>query len=96
MAKEQGSNKIIVTVVGKDKVGIVAGVTKILAEANANILDLSQTIMQDYFTMIMLIDIINANVEFNTLRQNLSQFGEEIGLQINAQHQDVFQFMHRI
>jgi ACT domain-containing protein len=96
MTNEQRSTKAIVTVVGQDKVGIVAGVTKILAESSVNILDLSQTIMQDYFTMIMLVDISKANVDFTTLKQNLSNFGEEIGLQVNLQHQDVFHFMHRI
>jgi ACT domain-containing protein len=67
-----------------------------LAEYNANILDISQTILQDFFTMIMIVDIGNSTVEFNILKEKLTAKGEEIGVKISAQHEDVFQFMHRI
>jgi len=90
------SSRIVVTVVGKDKVGIIAGVANVLAEYNANILDISQTIMQEFFTMIMIVDIGNCLVDFSTLKEKLDEKGQEIGVKISAQHEDVFQFMHRI
>ncbi|MFZ5943866.1 MAG: ACT domain-containing protein [Bacillota bacterium] len=92
----KGSTRIVVTVVGKDKVGIIAGVANVLSGLNANILDISQTILQEFFTMIMIVDIAKANVDFNTLRTKLEEKGNEIGVKISAQHEDVFQFMHRI
>jgi ACT domain-containing protein len=94
--QSKGSTRIVVTVVGKDKVGIIASVANVLAEYNANILDISQTILQDFFTMIMIVDIGNSTVEFNILKEKLTAKGEEIGVKISAQHEDVFQFMHRI
>lgn len=94
--QNRGSSRIVVTVVGKDKVGIIAEVANVLADLNANILDISQTILQDFFTMIMIVDIGQSNVEFNVLKEQLSTKGEEIGVKISAQHEDVFQFMHRI
>ncbi|KJS19153.1 MAG: hypothetical protein VR72_19210 [Clostridiaceae bacterium BRH_c20a] len=92
----KGSTRIVVTVVGKDKVGIIAGVANVLSELNANILDISQTILQDFFTMIMIADIAKCNVDFNTLKTRLEDKGQDIGVKISAQHEDVFQFMHRI
>jgi len=92
----RGSSRIVVTVVGKDKVGIIAGVANVLAEVNANILDISQTILQEFFTMIMIVDIGQSTVDFNTLKEKLTLKGQEIGVKISAQHEDVFQFMHRI
>ncbi|NLW24535.1 MAG: ACT domain-containing protein [Clostridia bacterium] len=90
------SSRIVVTVVGKDKVGIIAEVANVLAQNNANILDISQTILQEFFTMIMIVDISQCVVDFNTLKEKLEQTGEKIGVKIMAQHEDVFQFMHRI
>lgn len=92
----RGSSRIVVTVVGKDKVGIIAGVANVLAEYNANILDISQTILQDFFTMIMIVDISQSTVDFSFLKDKLTAKGDEIGVKISAQHEDVFQFMHRI
>lgn len=94
--QNRGSSRIVVTVVGKDKVGIIAGVANVLSDFNANILDISQTILQDFFTMIMIVDIGKSNVDFNILKENLATKGQEIGVKISAQHEDVFQFMHRI
>ncbi|NLT95198.1 MAG: ACT domain-containing protein [Clostridia bacterium] len=94
--QNKGSSRIVVTVVGKDKVGIIAGVANVLAEYNANILDISQTILQEFFTMIMIVDIGQCTVDFNVLKEKLITKGEEIGVKISAQHEDVFQFMHRI
>lgn len=94
--QKRESTRIVVTVVGKDKVGIMAGVANVLAEFNANILDISQTILQEFFTMIMIVDIAQSTVDFNSLKEKLTARGQEIGVKISTQHEDVFQFMHRI
>ncbi|MGI6144275.1 MAG: ACT domain-containing protein [Clostridia bacterium] len=93
---EKDSQRVIVTVVGQDKVGIIAGVSGILAENCVNILDISQTILQDFFTMIMIVDISQAKVDLQQLQNLLKEKGEQIGVKINAQHEDIFKFMHRI
>lgn len=90
------SHRIIVTVIGKDRVGIIAGVSAVLAEAGANILDISQSVMDDFFVMIMMVDVERAAVAFADLKARLNAKGEEMGLRIDAQHEDVFKFMHRI
>lgn len=89
-------DKMIVTVLGSDKVGIIATITRILADTNANILDISQTILQQYFTMIMVVDISKTTVDFTDLRNQLVTAGEKMGVQVNAQKSEVFDFMHRI
>ncbi len=88
--------RIIVTVLGSDKVGITARVTAVLAENNINILDINQTIMQDIFTMIMLCDMENSRVELSELQAKLNEAGAEIGMTIQAQHEEIFTYMHRI
>lgn len=90
------AQRVIVTVVGRDRVGIIANVSNLLAANNVNILDISQTILQDFFTMIMVLDINNAKVSLQELQLLLKNKGEEIGLQIRAQHEDIFRYMHRI
>ncbi|HVY05757.1 MAG TPA: ACT domain-containing protein [Burkholderiales bacterium] len=90
------SHRIIVTVIGKDRVGIIAGVSAVLAEAGANILDISQSVMDDFFVMIMMVDVEHASVSFGDLKARLNAKGGEMGLRIDAQHEDVFKFMHRI
>ncbi|NLO89340.1 MAG: ACT domain-containing protein [Clostridia bacterium] len=90
------SNRIVITVVGIDKVGIIAGVTSVLAKYNANIVDISQTIMQEFFTMIMIVDIAQCTVDFSELKQLLDQCAQELQVKITAQHEDVFRYMHRI
>ncbi|MBO8168105.1 MAG: ACT domain-containing protein [Thermoanaerobacteraceae bacterium] len=89
-------NRIIITVLGKDKVGIIAGVTAVLAEANANILDISQTVLQEFLTMILVVDLSECKIEFDELCERLNEAGKKIGVQINAQHESVFKYMHRI
>ncbi len=89
-------DKVIVTVVGKDKVGIIAGVTAALAKANVNILDISQTIMQDFFTMIMICDMANSMMDLANLKSILDEEGSRIGVNITVKHEEVFEFMHRI
>lgn len=88
--------KAIVTVIGKDQVGIIAQVSHVLAENAVNILDISQTILQDYFTMIMLVDLTNMKISFSELSKRLNEKGETIGLQIKIQREEVFNAMHRI
>ncbi len=88
--------KAIVTVLGKDKVGIIADVAIIMKEFGVNICDISQTLMQGYFTMIMLVDLETATVDFETLRKELAARGMEIGVDIRIQHQDLFDSMHKI
>ncbi|HWJ02202.1 MAG TPA: ACT domain-containing protein [Verrucomicrobiae bacterium] len=92
----QGGNRVIVTVLGKDQVGIIAWISTVLAGHNANILDISQTILQEFFTMIMIVDLSAASLEFNELREILASQGDIRGLKVTMQHEDVFQFMHRI
>ncbi|AIQ64545.1 hypothetical protein PSTEL_17010 [Paenibacillus stellifer] len=88
--------KGIITVLGKDKVGIIAKVCTYLADNNVNILDISQTIVQDYFNMMMIVDISLAEKSFEVLVEELHHAGEEIGVEIKLQHEDIFNIMHRI
>ena len=90
------STRIIVTVLGQDRVGIIAAVAHILADAQANIVDISQTLMGGLFTMIMMVDTAGATESFDELKRRLNARGEELGLRIDAQREDVFQFMHRV
>ena len=88
--------KAIVTVVGNDKVGIIAKVSANLAECEINILDISQTIMQDIFTMIMLVDTEKSDKNIEEISAELKKLSEEIGVDIRIQHQGIFKSMHRI
>ncbi|MGB9790993.1 MAG: ACT domain-containing protein [Thermacetogeniaceae bacterium] len=88
--------RAIVTVIGRDRVGIIAAVAGVLAGANVNILDISQTVLQGFFAMIMIVDLSQATVDFATLRKMLEDKGEELELNITLQHEDVFRYMHRI
>lgn len=88
--------KAIVTVLGMDRVGITAAVTGILAQNSVNILDITQTILQGYFTMVMLVDTSACEAAFRDLSQILAQAGEQQGLSIRIQREDIFQAMHRI
>lgn len=86
--------KAIVTVVGKDTVGIIAKVCVYLAENQVNIMDISQTIVDGYFNMMMVVDV--TNVEFDKIATGLKEVGEEIGVIIRCQREDIFDKMHRI
>ena len=88
--------KCVVSVLGKDRSGIVAEVATALAECGANIDDISQTILQGYFTMIMVVDASACSVDFATLVTELERQGEEMGLAIHAQREEIFNAMHRI
>lgn len=86
--------KAVVTVIGKDMVGILAKVSTTCAEANANVVEVTQSVLQDYFAMIMLIDISKMNCELDTLKENLSK--NVSGMTIHVMHEDIFNSMHRI
>ena len=88
--------RAFITVIGKDRVGIIAAVCTLLSEQNVNILDISQTLMQGYFTMIMLVDLAECEMPFDKLSQHLRSVGEERGLAVHVQRQDIFDAMHRI
>ena len=88
--------RAIVTVIGKDRVGIIADVTALLAQYGVNVLDISQTVLQEYFTMIMLVDAAQCTVPFADLARTLDEAGTQCGLQIRAQREDIFNDMHRI
>ena len=88
--------RTVITVVGKDTVGIIAKVCTYLAEKQVNILDISQTIVQGYFNMMMIVDMNNVSKEFGTIAQELDALGENIGVIIKCQREEIFTKMHRI
>lgn len=88
--------KAIVTVVGKDRVGIIANVCTALANYNVNVLDINQTVMQGYFTMMMATDVSQCSIPLADLVTNMAGIGEDMGLSIRVQREDIFQAMHRI
>ncbi len=88
--------KAIVTVVGKDKTGIIAKVSTALYENNVNIEDISQTIMQDMFTMIMLVEFRSAEVSIQDITNKLNEVADEMGMSIHVQREEIFTSMHRI
>ena len=88
--------KAIVTVIGKDQVGITAAVCALLAQHNINILDINQTILQEYFTMVMLVDLSACELSIGELSDIMSKAGEERGLSIRIQREDILNAMHRI
>ena len=88
--------KAIVTVVGKDRVGIIAETCVALAAYNVNILDISQTVMQGYFTMMMAVDVSACNVALTELCVAMDAKGQEMGLSIRVQREDIFEAMHRV
>jgi ACT domain-containing protein len=90
------STRVIVTVIGQDRVGIIAAVSAVLAEAHANIIDISQTTLREFFAMIMMADIEAATIPFGEIKRRLNATGDEMGLRIDAQHEDVFTYMHRV
>ncbi len=89
-------NKIIITVLGKDTVGIIAKVCTYLAGSNVNILDINQTIVQDYFNMMMIADMSGTDKPLDEVRSDLDRIGNEIGVKIRVQREEIFTSMHRI
>ena len=94
--KEEIMKKTIITVVGKDTVGIIAKVCTYLAESGINILDISQTIVSGFFNMMMIVDMSATNKEFNQVADDLESLGKEIGVVIKCQKEEIFDSMHRI
>ena len=88
--------KAVITVTGKDSVGIIAKVSALCAEHDANIVDITQSVMQDYFAMIMLVEIDSLKVKFADFADILKALGDEKGLMISAVHEDIFNTMHHI
>lgn len=93
---ESGKHTAVITVVGHDRVGIIARVSGLLAGLQVNIKDISQTILQDVFTMIMLVDLERMTADIKDLGEQLEKLGQELGLSIRVQHSDIFDAMHRI
>ena len=89
-------NRTIITVVGKDTVGIIAKVCTYLAENDINILDISQTIVQDYFNMMMIVDMAKMKKSFEDIADELKKIGEDMGVQVKCQCEEIFDMMHRI
>lgn len=89
------TKRAVVSVVGKDQIGIIARVTSILASNEVNILDISQTILQDFFTMMMIVDVSNIS-SLEDLQAQLNELGEKLGLTIHVQLEEIFRAMHRI
>lgn len=86
----------VITVIGKDKKGIIYGVSSVLSKNNINIMDINQTLIQDYFTMIMLVDLSAMEIELNELKEKLQIKSEELNVSIRIQHEDIFKCMHEI
>ncbi|NPB01353.1 MAG: ACT domain-containing protein [Methanopyri archaeon] len=88
--------KAVVTVIGADRPGIVAGISEVLARHNVNIEDISQTVLDEIFAMIMLVDLSESDVNVGELRRELRRKGEELGVDVVVQHEDVYKAMHRV
>ena len=88
--------KAVITVIGKDKVGIIADVSGQCAKFGANIIDITQSVMREYFAMVMLVDIDRRNVSFSDFQQKLNEVAVKKGLEIHVMHEDIFNSMHRI
>ncbi len=88
--------KAVITVIGRDTVGILAKVSAACAEKGANIIDVTQSVMRDMFTMIMLVDIDGLTSDFSELSSSLEKLGEQIGMKVHVMHEDIFNSMHRI
>ena len=88
--------RAVITVIGKDNVGILAKVSNISSEYNANVMDVTQSVLQEMFAMIMMVDISKMNTDFVVLGDKLNELGEQLGLSIHTMHEDIFNSMHRI
>ena len=89
-------NRTIITVIGKDRVGIIARICTYLAENDINVLDINQSSVQGFFNMIMIVDAQNAKKDFAVLNGEIEKISEELGVKIKMQHEDIFNVMHRI
>ena len=89
-------NRTIITVIGKDRVGIIAKICTYLAENSINVLDINQSIVQGFFNMIMIVDAQNSEKDFAVLNSEIEKISEDLGVKIKMQHEDIFNVMHRI
>jgi len=90
------SGRAIVTIIGSDRVGIIAGIANVIAEANVNILDISQSVIREFFTMIMMVDLSAASISFEALADNLARKGASLGVKVEIQREEIFKAMHRV
>jgi ACT domain-containing protein len=90
------SGRAIVTIIGSDRVGIIAGISNEIADANVNILDISQSVIREFFTMIMMVDLGGAQVTLEELSGRLARKGTELGVRVEIQREEIFKAMHRI
>jgi len=88
--------RAVITVIGKDTVGILTKVSGICTEYNANVIEVTQSVLQDMFAMVMLVDITKLNKNFTELADRMTVLGDELGLKIHTMHEDIFNSMHRI
>jgi len=95
-AAAPAGGRAILTIIGSDRVGIIAGIATVLADANVNILDISQSVIREFFTMIMMVDLADAAVSFHELSERLSRKGEELAVRVEIQREEIFKAMHRI
>src|SRR5437763_13657633 len=90
------SGRAIVTIIGSDRVGIIAGIANVIADANVNILDISQSVIREFFTMIMMVDLGEAKITFEELSERLAKKGAELSVRVEIQREEIFKAMHRI
>ena len=90
------ADRAIITIIGSDRVGIIAGIANVLAEANVNILDISQSVIREFFTMIMMVDLAGTAVSFHALRERLTRKGDELSVRVEIQREEIFKAMHRV
>jgi len=90
------TGRAIITIIGSDRVGIIAGISNVLAEANVNILDISQSVIREFFTMIMMVDLADSAVSFHALSETLARKGDELSVRVEIQREEIFKAMHRI
>ena len=90
------SGRAIITIIGSDRVGIIAGIASVIAEANVNILDISQSVIREFFTMIMMVDLSGATLTFDELNALLAGKAGELAVRVEMQREEIFKTMHRI
>ncbi len=90
------AGRAIITIIGSDRVGIIAGIANVLAEANINILDISQSVIREFFTMIMMVDLAGSAISFHELSQRLARKGGELAVRVEIQREEIFKAMHRV
>jgi ACT domain-containing protein len=88
--------RAIITIIGSDRVGIIAGIANVLADANVNILDISQSVIREFFTMIMMVDLAGSAISFHALREQLQHKGLELAVRVEIQREEIFKAMHRV